>query len=209
MSIPSHSVLIHRKTSRNALKTGQKTTRNRKMEFSTGFQGNEKEIIDLIGATFSASEGLDEGKLVGGLASDLLFETAPDDLVVCTANEAGNIIGCIMFSRMTFAEDDRTVFLMAPVAVSPSHQGKGVGQRLVRFGLEHLARSGADVAITYGDPDYYSKVGFRQIDESVAQAPARLQFPHGWLAQPLSGTDLTPLKGSSRCVGALDNPAYW
>ena len=98
---------------------------------------------------------------------------------------------------------------MSPVAVLTDHQGKGVGQRLIRFGISHLKSEGARVLFTYGNPEYYARVGFRQIGEDIARAPVELTMPFGWLGQSLTDGGLGPLVGESRCVEALDNLEYW
>lgn len=43
--------------------------------------------------------------------------------------------------------------MLAPVAVKKKeHQGKGVGQALINFGLQELINRSVASAITYGDP---------------------------------------------------------
>lgn len=179
------------------------------MDFVTGYKGREAATTSLFAAAFTASEGAEEGALIGGLVRDLLGKTADGDLYVFTAEEAGEIVGGIVFSRLTYTEDDRTVFVLAPVAVATDQQGKGVGQRLLAHGLTALRNAGVDIVVTYGDPAFYSKVGFTPISEAFAPAPFKLNHPEGWLAQSLTDAELAPLKGPSRCVAALDNPAFW
>jgi len=99
------------------------------MEFSTGFNGREEEIIDLFSVTFTASEGEDEGALIGELVRNLLGGTAEKDLYVFTATASGVIIGSIVFSRLTYEQDERIVFVLAPVAVATDQQGKGITSR--------------------------------------------------------------------------------
>lgn len=179
------------------------------MEVTSDWTGREKEIADLFTAVFTASEGADEGRLVGGLAKALLATTSDDDLHVFLALDEGRLAGSIIFTRLTFANDDRTVFLLSPVAVETGRQGRGVGQRLLTHGLRALRARGVDVAVTYGDPDYYVKVGFKPVTEAQVPAPQRLAHPHGWLAQSLTDRPLDPLQGPSACVPALDSPDYW
>jgi predicted N-acetyltransferase YhbS len=179
------------------------------MEFSSAPKGREEEIIRLFTATFAASEGMEEGALIGDLVRSLLAGTAEKDLFVFTAEEDGNIIGGIVFSRLTYGQDDRTVFVLAPVAVATERQGKGIGVRLLTHGLASLRNAGVDIAMTYGDPNYYAKVGFMPISEADAQAPFPLNHPEGWLGQSLTDHAITPLKGPSRCVEALNDPVFW
>jgi predicted N-acetyltransferase YhbS len=179
------------------------------MEFLAEHTGREAEIIDLFTATFTASEGEEEGALIGKLVRDLLGGTAGRDLFVFTAEEDGAIIGGIVVSRLTYEQDERTVFVLAPVAVAPERQGRGIGQRLLTHGLAALRSAGVDIAVTYGDPRYYSKVGFLPISEADARAPFPLSRPEGWLGQSLTERAMAPLKGPSRCVEALNDPVFW
>ena len=179
------------------------------MELLTEHKGREVEIVDLFTATFTASEGEEEGTLIGELVRNLLGGTAAKDRFVFTAEEDGVIIGGIVFSRLTYAQDERTVFVLAPVAVATDWQGQGIGQRLLNHGLAALRNAGVDIAMTYGDPNYYAKVGFRPISEADAQAPYPLKHPEGWLAQSLTDRAMAPLKGPSRCVEALNDPVFW
>lgn len=179
------------------------------MEYSSGYKGREDEIISLFNATFSASEGLDEGKVIGALVKNLFETTKDKDLLVFLACQGKELVGAIIFSRLIYPKDKRTAFILGPVAVATSWQRKGIGQALLTHGLDVLRELGVDVAITYGDPNYYSKVGFEQITEEVAQAPLTLQQPEGWLAQSLNGYPLNPLAGPSYCVEAFNDPTYW
>lgn len=179
------------------------------MEFSNGPKGREEDIIALFTATFAASEGMEEGALIGELVRDLLAGTAENDLFVFTAEDDGTIVGGIVFSRLTYEQDDRTVFVLAPVAVATDRQGKGIGQRLLNHGLASLRDAGVDIAMTYGDPNYYAKVGFVPISEADAQAPFPLNHPEGWLGQSLTDRAMAPLRGPSRCVEALSDPVFW
>lgn len=179
------------------------------MQFTSSSRDRAEELAALYRTTFTNSEGAEEGQLIGKLVEDILSTTAENDMFAFSAIKDGQIVGAIIFTRMTFAEDERTVFLLSPVAVATSHQGKGLGQELLRHGLDHLRENGVDIALTYGDINFYARVGFAQISEDIASAPQPLQYPQGWLGQSLDGQDFTPLKGASTCVPAFDNPQYW
>lgn len=179
------------------------------MELLTRHKVSEPAIIELFTATFTASEGAEEGTLIGALVRNLLRGTAPQDRFVFTAEEDGRIIGGILCSRLTYEQDDRTVFILAPVAVATDQQRQGIGQRLLTYGLSELRRAGVDMVLTYGDPSFYCKVGFLPISAADIQAPLPLSRPEGWLGQSLTDQAIAPLKGASRCVAALDNPLFW
>jgi predicted N-acetyltransferase YhbS len=182
---------------------------DKKMDFSTNYETNSDAITDLFSATFTASEGAEEGALIGALARRLITETQAQDLRVVTAWEDGTLLGGIFFTRLTYEGDPRTVFMMAPVAVATAHQGKGIGQQLIAHGLDALRQEGVDIAVTYGDPAFYGRVGFEPISEANLPAPQPLQQPQGWIAQSLTDAPLTPLRGPAACVAAFDDPALW
>jgi len=175
------------------------------MQYSPAHPNDAAEIQRLFIKTFSDSEGQAEGELIGGLARDFMGGTTEDDLYCFVARENGQIVGSIFFSRITF-ECEIRAFILAPVAVQTGHQGKGIGQGLIQFGLDTLSKNGVDLAITYG---FYSKVGFQSVTEAVVPAPIPLQHPDGWLAQPLRDDEIRPIKGKSSCVEALNKPEYW
>lgn len=118
-------------------------------------------------------------------------------------------IGVAIFSRLTYADDPRSVFILSPMAVATDRQGKGVGQALLNHALSVLSDTGVAVAITYGDPAFYGKVGFLPLDEATAAPPLPLSFPTGWIGQSLTDERLYPLQGTCTCVAALNDPAIW
>ncbi|MEW9919505.1 GNAT family N-acetyltransferase [Marimonas sp. MJW-29] len=179
------------------------------MDFSVKRDGAEEQIVDLFTATFTASEGADEGDLIGSLVSNLLGNTPQNDIYVFTAVDEGEMIGGAIFSRLTYADDPRSVFILSPMAVATDRHGQGIGQALLKYALAVLRDNGVDVAITYGDPAFYGKVGFLPLDEDTAAAPLPLSFPEGWIGQSLTDEPLIPLKGNCTCVAALNEPAIW
>jgi putative transposase len=104
------------------------------------------------------------------------------------------------------AEAEERYYAM-PEEPAVAAQLKPNGLRQTRGGS--LKANGVDVAITYGDINFYAKVGFAPISEEVAKSPLPLQYPEGWLGQALTAPSLEPLKGQSHCVDALNDPAYW
>ena len=122
------------------------------------------------------------------------------------ANE--HIVGCIFFSRFV-VPTDKVAFILSPVAIATSEQGTGIGQRLIGYGLEYLKSLKVDLAFTYGDPNYYSKTGFKHLSESIVKAPFELSQPEGWLAQSLDGNPIGAMQGSTKCVWALSDKKYW
>ncbi|MEH6592626.1 MAG: N-acetyltransferase [Halioglobus sp.] len=167
-----------------------------------------KEVIELFTKVFSESENELEGQIIGKLVSDLIATTEPEDLVGFATTSNERIVGCIFFSRF-IVPGDELAFILSPVAIATSEQGTGIGQKLINYGLNHLKSLKVNLAFTYGDPSFYSKVGFSQISERVLKAPYKLSQPEGWLAQSLDGNPIKAIRGSSSCVGALSDQKYW
>ncbi|MFV8452518.1 GNAT family N-acetyltransferase [Vibrio campbellii] len=165
------------------------------------------EMIALFTQTFSDSEGEVEGKTIGSLVGDLLSTTPERELKGFVAKQDERLISGVLFTPLRF-ENGEVGYLLSPMATLTECQGKGVGQALINFGLEQLKQQGIELVFTYGDPNFYSRVGFQPVTEAQFKAPHTLSFPHGWLAQSLVGK-LTPIQGTSSCVKGLDSPAYW
>jgi len=170
-------------------------------------------ITQLFTQTFIDSEGENEGKTAGKLANDLLTTTDPTELLCLVAEgdaseSDSTIVGAIIFTPLSF-DDETKAYLLSPVAVSTQVQKHGIGQQLINFGLQVLKEQGVELALTYGDPDYYSKVGFGRITVEQVPAPFELSFSHGWLAQSLTGGEIKVTSGKSSCVEALAPPQYW
>jgi putative acetyltransferase len=178
------------------------------MKFYFSSPTQKDAIKTLFIETFSASEGESEGLLIGKLVDEMMATTAPEDLYGFVANDEEKIIAGIFFSRMSF-EEEKNAFILSPVAVHPAYQRKKVGQRLINYGIEKLKDAKVELLFTYGDPNYYAKVGFQTISEDVIKAPLPLSYPHGWLAQSLGSDTIEPIKGKSQCVAALSKPEYW
>jgi predicted N-acetyltransferase YhbS len=171
-------------------------------------KNSKEEVASLFTSVFSSSEGEKEGELISNLASELSSRADNQGIICIGAYEEESIVGAIFFTRLRFNEPVR-VYMLAPVAVSTKHQGKGVGQALIKYGLNELISRSVAVAITYGDPSFYSKVGFQTLSENVIRAPLYLSMPEGWLGQSLTGEPIPTIDDRPICVKEFNDPVYW
>ena len=82
-------------------------------------------------------------------------------VVSLVAEDNGAIVGHIMFSPVVLSEyPDLNMMGLAPMAVSPEYQRKGIGSGLVRAGLEQCRQLGFVAVVVLGHPDYYPRFGF-------------------------------------------------
>lgn len=78
------------------------------------------------------------------------------------AIEDDKVVGHILFSPVTIESDDRVVTAigLAPMAVLPELQRRGIGSLLVKTGLSELKDSGHEIVVVLGHPEYYPRFGF-------------------------------------------------
>lgn len=72
----------------------------------------------------------------------------------------GRVVGHILYSPTTIAGKLDGAAL-GPMSVSPEHQRKGIGSKLVRAGNERLKQKGYPFVIVLGHAEYYPRFGFR------------------------------------------------
>ena len=107
------------------------------------FSPKMPQIIDVFYDSFAESEGIDEGDLIQSIVENLLGNTANSDLFVFGAIYHNSIIGCAIFSRLTYLHDPRNVFILSPMAVHPNHQNNGIGQNLLLESIGFLKNKGS------------------------------------------------------------------
>jgi putative acetyltransferase len=100
--------------------------------------------------------GPDESKLVHELG------VAGAVTLSLVAEVAGSVVGHILFSPVAIdtAKGEVTAVGLAPMAVLPGHQRKGIGSQLVREGLRELRRQGHEAVVVIGHANYYPRFGF-------------------------------------------------
>lgn len=119
--------------------------------------GDEAAIAQVIGAAFAAREWSDggEARIVERLRDDLDLEVS-----YVAVTPSGSLVGHIAFSRVRIDGGDIGWFGLAPLAVLPEWQKRGIGAALINAGLEDLQRFDAAGCVVLGDPNYYSRFGF-------------------------------------------------
>lgn len=84
------------------------------------------------------------------------------------AERAGTLVGHVALSAVTTPDCETSVrgLGLAPLAVAPGEQRRGVGAALVRRALELARADGAAFVVLLGDPAYYERFGFAPASSS-------------------------------------------
>lgn len=70
------------------------------------------------------------------------------------------IVGHVAFSPVAIAGEATDLLGLAPLAVLPAYQRRGIGSQLARAGLDHCRTAGAGAVVVLGEPEFYSRFGF-------------------------------------------------
>jgi putative acetyltransferase len=89
------------------------------------------------------------------------------------AVEKEQIVGHIAFSALAIESQDTAMnaVALAPLAVLPAHQRRGVGSELVRSGIDHCRRAGYRAVLVLGEPAFYQHFGFMKASPHGIRCP--------------------------------------
>ena len=103
----------------------------------------------------SAFETSSEAKLV-----DKLREQA-NPIISLVVEEDGKVVGHTMFTPVTLMDHTELKIMgLAPMAVLPKYQHKGIGSALVNAGLDQCTKLGYGAVVVLGHQEYYPRFGF-------------------------------------------------
>lgn len=88
---------------------------------------------------------------------------------VALDDQQGHVVGHIAFSPALLDGTFDGWYTLGPLAVLPEYQRKGIGQTLIRHGLERLQKLGANGCILVGDPGYYTRFGFNSYPQLAVE----------------------------------------
>jgi putative acetyltransferase len=103
------------------------------------------------------------------------LRTGCDDRLSLVAEQDGAIVGHILFTPVEIGAAGGGVrgYGLAPMAVRPGWQRRGIGSALITEGTRRLREAGASYVIVLGHPEYYPRFGF----ERASQHGVRCQWP--------------------------------
>ena len=119
---------------------------------------NEDDHSGIDALLKAAFPGPEEARLVVSLRA------ADQDTLELVAVDHHTTVGTIFFSPVEAKSPAGTEFYgigLAPMAVIPEHQHRGIGSALIEHGLTFLTSLGVPWCVVLGDPAYYSRFGFK------------------------------------------------
>ena len=127
------------------------------MQIRTETLNDYKHVFNLNYLAFENRD--DEAKLV----ERIRFSNSFIRELSLVAEEQGEIVGHVLFSKAKIIQDNGEieVLVLAPVAVNPSVQKKGIGSNLIEEGLRRAKDLGYGLVCLIGHPNYYTKFGFQ------------------------------------------------
>lgn len=155
------------------------------MDIKAATEADLPAITKLHDAAFGTPH---EGKLVADLTH---ADLAAISLV---ARVDGAIAGHILFSPLVIEVDDDTVMglALAPLAVTPARQKRGIGTALTKAGLVAAAQHGWQAVVVLGNPSFYERFGFSPALATGFKTPFAGPY---LMALELSGGALSGRKG--------------
>ncbi len=126
-------------------------------------------------------------------------------IISLIAEEDREVVGHIMFSPVTLnGSSDLKIMGLAPMAVLPKYQRKGIGSALVQSGFDECKKLGFGAVVVLGHTKYYPKFGF--ISATRYGIDCEYDVPEeAFMVLELEPSYLTRAKGKVKYHSAFSN----
>lgn len=151
------------------------------------------------------------GEVEAGLVADLIEDPTAQPSLSLLARAEGRPVGHILFTAVRLEEGvpGFRLAILAPLAVVPDAQRKGIGGRLIEHGIRLLGEAGVALVLVLGHPGYYPRHGFQPAGRHGLRPPYPVSPENAWMVRPISPHVLGRVQGRIVCADALDRPEYW
>lgn len=167
------------------------------------------DLDDILYVEREAFREPDEAELTRILLGDITAEPRLSLL----AFEDEKAVAHILFTRVVIDGkfDDTKASILAPLAVLPDWQGRGIGGRLIRKGLQILEADGIELVFVLGHPGYYPKHGFAPAGRHGLNPPYPIpeKDSDAWMVQELRFGAIDSVSGIVRCADGMNKEEYW
>ncbi|MCU7834157.1 MAG: N-acetyltransferase [gamma proteobacterium symbiont of Taylorina sp.] len=179
------------------------------MQIRKSTESECKEILNIHNQAF----GEKKGQVISKLVEDLLNDKSAMPILSLVALENERIIGHILYTKVTITQTELAISaqILAPLAILPEEQKKGIGEKLINEGIRQLKELGTELVFVLGHPSYYPRCGFFPAGEKGFEAPYPIPEEHAaaWMVQSLNGDALETANGKVQCSNILNEPQHW
>jgi putative acetyltransferase len=172
---------------------------------------NNNDFNDIMLVEESAFGSHEEAQL----AADLLKDETALPVLSLLAFDGDKAVGHILFTRAYIEKRDSNqpmIHILAPLAVIPEYQNKGIGGMLINEGNRLLKEMGSQMVFVLGHIGYYDRYGFIPDAKSLgyeAPYPIPEEVKEAWMVQSLVSDKPHIPAGMVVCAIAMDKEEYW
>ncbi len=147
-----------------------------------------------------AIRSVNEAAFVRPDEADLVDTLRAENVVLLSlvAESERRVVGHILFSRIWI--NDAPAVALAPVAVLPEYQRRGIAATLISRGVDSLRTRGERIILVLGHPEYYQRFGFAAKTARNLETPFP---PEAFMAIELTPGALASIRGKVRYPGAF------
>jgi putative acetyltransferase len=172
-------------------------------------EASDADLNDVLFVERAAFGGDEEA----GLVTDLLTDPSAKPLLSLVAYEDDRPVGHALFTAASLEKPETPLnaAILAPLAVVPDAQKRGIGGKLIARGLKLLSESGVDLVFVLGHPEYYPRHGFRPASPLGFEAPYPIPVKDAdaWMVQAFRPDVPGSAGGRVVCADAMNRPEYW
>lgn len=139
----------------------------------------------VLGVVRAAFEKDDEAELVERIWRVPGY--VPDLDLVAVEPGTGEVVGHVLHSHGDL--DSQPVLGLAPLAVAPGHQRRGVGGALLQAAIARADAAGEPLIVLLGHPSYYPRFGFERARPLGIEPPIDMDDDAPWMARRLTAYD--------------------
>ena len=168
----------------------------------------DSDLIDVLSIERAAFGSDEEATLV----ENLLGDQSAQPILSLLAFQDNQAVGHILFTKAHLEPKAAlSISLLAPLAVIPEFQRRGIGGKLLEHGLQALSATGVDLVFVLGHPQYYPRHGFKPAGQVGFDAPFPIpeKDADAWMVKALRPGKIGSFSGTVICADMINKPEYW
>lgn len=179
------------------------------MEIRVSKESERSEVLNIHRIAF----GEEKGSVIAKLVDDLFDDETAMPILSLVAVDDGKLVGSVLYTKVQITQTEMPIEaqILAPLAIHPDEQNKGIGKQLINEGLNLLKASGTELVFVLGHPGYYPRCGFVPAGKLGFEAPHPIPEEHAdaWMVQELNGGVIGKTTGKVKCSKVLNDPEHW